>query len=256
MNINLEKAKEEFLKYTENYDLEDENIKRKQEHSLRVATISKQIAEKMKLSQKEIALATLIGILHDIARFEQYVRFKNYNVLSDFDHGDYAVEILNQDIRKYIETDEHDEIIKKAIKNHNKYKIEEGLSAKEEFFAKIIRDADKIDILYESTGIFWKNQEEKVNKSKLSEKIYNDVMKNKIIKIEKDRNYNTIDDMLITLAYTYDVNFKESYEIIQKENYINKTIQRFNFEDAETKEKVMQVINNLNKYITNKIQES
>ena len=55
MNINLEKAKEEFLKYTENYDLEDENIKRKQEHSLRVATISKQIAEKMKLSQKEIA---------------------------------------------------------------------------------------------------------------------------------------------------------------------------------------------------------
>lgn len=36
-----------------------------------------------------------------------------------------------------------------AIKNHNKYKIEDGLTSKEEFFAKLIRDADKIDILYE-----------------------------------------------------------------------------------------------------------
>ena len=71
--------------------------------------------------------------MHDIARFEQYARFKNYNVISNFDHGDYAVEILNKDMRKYIETDQYDDIIKIAIKNHNKYKIEEGLTEKQEF---------------------------------------------------------------------------------------------------------------------------
>lgn len=44
MIVNLEKSKEEFLKYTENYDLENGNIKRKQLHSLRVMRISKEIA--------------------------------------------------------------------------------------------------------------------------------------------------------------------------------------------------------------------
>lgn len=48
------------------------------------------------LSKEEIQLATLIGLLHDIGRFEQYVRFKNYGVIKEFDHGDYAVEILKK----------------------------------------------------------------------------------------------------------------------------------------------------------------
>ena len=32
MKINIEKAKDEFIKYTEKYNLEDEDIKRKQQH--------------------------------------------------------------------------------------------------------------------------------------------------------------------------------------------------------------------------------
>lgn len=249
MNIDLEKAKKEFIKYTEKYDLENKNIQGKQLHSLRVMEISTKIAEALELTQEEIDLATLIGLLHDIARFEQYVRFKNYNVISNFDHGDYAVEILNKDIRKYIETDKYDDIIKIAIKNHNKFKIEEGISSQQKIFAKIVRDADKIDILYEATEIFWRGKEEKINESKLSQEIYNAVNQRKLIKIEKDRKYNTIDDMLITLAYTFDINFKQSYQIIQKEDYINKTIKRFNFKEEQTKWKVEELIKNINDYI-------
>lgn len=54
MKIDLEKAKNEFLKYVENYDLEDENIKRKKFHSLRVMEISERIAKSLKLNQEEI----------------------------------------------------------------------------------------------------------------------------------------------------------------------------------------------------------
>ncbi len=252
MIVDIEKAKEEFLKYTSNYDLSEESIIRKQKHSLRVMEISKEIATKMYLSQEEIEIATLIGLLHDIGRFEQYKRYKNYMVISEFDHGDYAVEILNKDIRKYIVDSKYDNIIKKAIKNHNKYEIEKGLSEKEEFFAKLIRDADKIDILYECVEIFWKGKEHIVEKSTISDEIYNQFKENKIIKIEKDRNYNSIDDMLITLAYIFDINFKQSYEIIRENDYINRIIKRFNFEDLKTKEKVKELIAELNNYINNK----
>jgi len=132
MNINIGKAEKNFLKYTENYDLENDNIKRKQQHSLRVMQISTQIAKGLKLSEEEINLATLIGLLHDIARFEQYTQYKTYRDVDSIDHGDYGVQILEKDMRKYIETDQYDEIIKKAIKNHNKYQIEEGLNKTEE----------------------------------------------------------------------------------------------------------------------------
>lgn len=70
MIVNLEKSKEEFLKYTENYDLENESIKRKQLHSLRVMRISKEIASGLNLNDDEKQIAILIGLLHDIARFE------------------------------------------------------------------------------------------------------------------------------------------------------------------------------------------
>lgn len=249
MKIDIKKAQKEFLKYTERYDVKDEQIKLKRDHSIRVMQKAKQIAQTMELSEDEVELATLIGLLHDIARFEQYVRFKNYGVISNFDHGDYAVEILEKDIRKYIETDEYDNTIKTAIKNHNKYKIEEGLKEKELFFSKLIRDADKLDIFYECVDMFWKGKEETINNSQLSQEMYEAFLKNQMVIIEKDRDYDTIDDMLITLAYAFDINFKESYEILQKQDYINKTINRFNFKDAKTQEQMKILINNLNNYI-------
>ena len=150
MCINLKNAKQEFIRYTEKYDLNNEHIKGKQEHSIRVMNISRQIAESLKLTPEEIEVATLIGLLHDIARFEQYKKYGTFKDLESIDHGDFGAEILEKDIRKYIENNKYDEIIIKAVKNHNKFKIEEGLTYEEELFAKIIRDADKLDLFYHS----------------------------------------------------------------------------------------------------------
>lgn len=249
--IDLDKARENYKKYLSNYDLNADKIKSKVEHSYRVAEISRKIAKDMNLNEEKQQLAELIGLVHDIGRFKQYETFKNYNVISQFDHGDYGAELLSHEIRKYIETSKYDNIIIKAVKNHNKYKIEENLTDEELFFSKLIRDADKIDILYECLNIFWKDKEELINQSILSNEMYEQFKKQKLIKIEKDRNYNTIDDMLITLSYTFDINFKESYKYIKEQDYINKIMQRFKFKNIETKEKVKELINLLNKYIEN-----
>ena len=201
MEINIEKAQEEFIKYTKMYDLENEHIKRKQEHSIRVMKISKQIAEGLNLSQEEVEIATLIGLLHDIARFEQYTKYCTFEDLESIDHGDYGVDILDKEIRKYIETDKYDKIIKLAVKNHNKYKIEEGLTEKEELFAKIIRDADKIDIFYESVDMFWKGKEEEVNNSKISQPILEQFENRTQIKREKGKIIENLEEIVSVIAY-------------------------------------------------------
>ena len=254
--INLEKAKEEFLKYTENYNLENERIKGKQQHSLRVMQISEQIAKGLNLVQEEIELAALIGLLHDIARFNQYTQHQTFRDFESFDHGDYALTILEKDIRKYIETDKYDKIIKKAIKNHNKYQIEDGLTQKEKLFSKIIRDADKIDIFYESAEIFWKGKENEVEASKISKEILEQI-KNKVqIKKEKNRKLENIDEIILVIALIFDINFKPSFQIIKTENYINKILERYKMKDIETQEAIQQIKEVANKYLEEKIKES
>lgn len=239
MIVNLEKAKTEFLKYTENYDLTNENIRRKQGHSIRVMNISKQIAVELNLSDDQIQIAALIGLLHDIARFEQYTQYQTYNDNRSFDHGDYGVEILNKDMRKYIKTDKYDKLIKIAIKNHNKFEIEEGLNEEESLFAKIIRDADKIDILYEAVSMFWNGEEKDINNTEISSKVMEKIEERELIKRDKNKAFCGIDKVMSVLAFIFDINYKPSFKIIKENDYINKIIDRFEFKE---KEKVRNIV--------------
>lgn len=253
--IDIEKAKKAFIKYTENYDLKVEAIERKQKHSLRVMELSKKIATELKLSQDEIELATLIGLLHDIARFEQYTQYKTYRDADSFDHGDYGVEILNKDIRNYIDTDEYDKIIKCAVKNHNKYKIEEGLSKKEELFCNIVRDADKLDILYEILAIFWKEDKDKPNVeySKISNEVIKQIMEEK--PVMRKKGDDDLVKLLCTVAFVFDINFEISLEIIKNENYINNMLNSFDFKEEETKKQIELIKEKINNYIDERLKK-
>ena len=247
--IDIEKCKEEFINYVKKYDLEKDGIKRKYEHSLRVMEDSKKLAKILNLNNEEIEVATLIGLLHDIGRFDEYSIKKDNN----FDHGDHGVEILKKDnyILNYIDNEKYIEIILKSIKNHNKLEIEKDLDEKNLMFCKIIRDSDKIDILYEGVYIFWNKKEEKENveTTKFGKYMEEEFIKQKQIKRLSNIKNDTIDGLFMLLSYVYDINFKETLQMIKKENYINKILSRFNFKDEIIKEQVNKFKDILNKYI-------
>lgn len=250
--IDIEKAKKEFTKYTNQFDINNSEIARKIGHSFRVMEISNQVAQSLELEEEQIRLATLIGLLHDIARFEQMKQYNTFRDCDSIDHGDYGVEILNKDIRKYIDANKYDTIIKTAIKNHNKFSIEEGLTEEELLFVKIIRDADKTDIFYESIDMFWKNEENQIENETISENILNQFRKNLLIK-RTTGTHKKIDSMITILAFIFDINFKPTFEILKKEDYINKMIDRFDFKNQETKEKMEEIRKIANVYIEEKI---
>lgn len=253
--IDIEKAIKEFIKYTENYDLKAEAIERKQKHSLRVMEISKKIATELKLNEEEIKLATLIGLLHDIARFEQYAQYKAYRDADSFDHGDYGVKILNKDIRNYIDTDEYDKIIKCAVKNHNKYKIEDGLTEKERLFCKIVRDADKLDIFFEAETMFWKNDIDRINVEKctITDEIMEPILNKETIKIKKGDN--ELVRLLSMIAFVFDINFKPSLSIIKNKKYIDNILNSFEFKDENTKKQIELIKEDVNNYIDERLKK-
>lgn len=253
--IDIEKAKEEFERYTSKYDRKEEHIERKIFHTYRVVEFCEKIAIDLKMSNEEVQLAKLIGLLHDLARFDQYTIYQTFSDLVSRDHGEWAVQILEKDnyIRKYIEDEVYDDIIKKSIYNHNKYAIEKNVNSREATFCKIIRDADKLDIMYEAIELFWKQEKDKIEKEEISFEVFQDFMQRKIIN-NKDVKLE-IDAVIRTIAFIYDYNYKKSYEIITDNDYINRIIDRFNFERIETKRKMELIREQSNDYINKKIQK-
>ena len=244
--IDLEKAKNEFINYTNNYDLNNPHITRKIYHSLRVMEASKKIAENLNLTKEQIELATLIGLLHDIARFEQRKRYGTYYDKKSVDHGDLAVELLEENnfIRTFIEDDKYDEIIKVAIKNHNKYEIE-PLEEEKLLQAKIIKDADKIDIFYQLAYQFAKDKQA-IENSEISEDYINQLKQGKCIYRNADES--AIDELVLITSFIYDIHFDSSLKLIKEENYIGKMFEQFNFNE-KTKKQVEEILEIANSFL-------
>ena len=238
--INIENAKKEFLEYVKNYDSTNPNIHRKIYHSLRVMECSKAIAESLNLNEEQVDLATLIGLLHDIARFKQY---KIYNSFSDknIDHGDNAIKILEEDniIRKFIKEDKYDDIIKNAIRNHNKFKIQDGLDEMSLVYSKIIRDADKLDIFYEGVEMFWETEEEKqiISQDSIS-KDYLEKVKLQECILKTTQKRSLLDRVVFIITLIFDINFKYSFKYILENDFVNKILDKFVYEKDSTRNQI------------------
>ena len=86
-------------------------------------------------------------------------------------------------------------------------KIESNLTEEELFFTKFIRDVDKIDIFrQEATSFEWQ-----YNKT-MSRKVRTVFYKHQLID-SKDLVSKT-DSLIMQLAFIYDINFQESFELL------------------------------------------
>ena len=131
--INMQKARIAFKEYLSNFDNQnDPGFNLKVVHTYHVVDNAIMISKKLGLSEEEINLAALIGLLHDIGRFDELKNLKKFDSVGN-DHAKFASKLLFEEnlINNFIDTDKYNNIIKKAIENHNKKQIEDGLSDKE-----------------------------------------------------------------------------------------------------------------------------
>ena len=149
VNVSISKFEsyiESFNELTENQKI---NFEIKKEHSLRVADLALFLAEKLVFTEEQKQAAFLSGLLHDIGRFQQLIEYDTFNDEKSADHADLAVKIIEEGTFLEDIGPDFKNLILVAIQNHNKFKIQDGLSVQEMELAKLLRDADKIDILKE-----------------------------------------------------------------------------------------------------------
>lgn len=208
----------EFEEYVfNNYDMKNPKIYGKYYHSKRVAIMSKKIAQELNFSYHDVLLATQIGLLHDIARFYEYKKYKSYNIKNNFDHGLYAVYLLKKDnfVRKFNINTADEDILYAAIFNHNKYAIENKYANNK--FCKLIRDADKADILYRISSS--EKFESNFKGMNISIKVNNAFNNQSPIDSANVKTY--ADYVLFILGFIFDLNYKETIKIIYKRNYLD-----------------------------------
>lgn len=218
-----------FKDYTNQFTLKKEkdqkNIDLKIKHSWRVTADMREIISSMKLKKEDKYLAQIIALFHDIGRFKQYKKHRTFSDYDSEDHGDLGAKLIKENNLIADLSLKKQDIIYKAVREHNKAELKkENFRNKEElFFARLIRDADKLDIF----NIFVERYKKKSQKDyiiklldepEISDDIYNKALKGEAINYDQ---LQTINDLkIMQLAWIYDINFKETKNIIKKRKYL------------------------------------
>ena len=243
--MNIELIKSNFKKYVETFDMNEKAIERKYYHSLRVMEIATDIARHNNFDEDDIEISTIVGLLHDYARFPQWTKYKTYNDINSEDHADWAVKLLFEkgDIKNFtLEVKYYDEIYD-AIKNHNKYILPDYLSKHNIRISNVIRDADKLDIFYIfSTTKDLIPEDDEI----ISEDVKIDFYNNQ--NIDRRKVKNNSDNILLDLSMIYDLNFIYSYKYIKDNRLIEKI-----FDGIENKEKYREYFEYIIKFINKKV---
>ena len=257
--IDIKKAKNAFKEYVKNYDIKNKKIQLKIAHIERTAEISRKIAEGLKLEEEKVKLAKLIGLLHDIGRFEQVRKYNTFVDHLSENHAQIGVDVLfkNGEIREFIEDDKYDKIIELAIINHNKDKkdLPQNLSKDEELFVKLIRDSDKTDILYiltfENEKTVWDS--DNLEEEKFTEEIYNEFMNDRAIKYSNMKTH--ADRLIANFAYVFDFNYDFALNYVYEKGYFDSIYKRFNFKDEQTKKWFNEIYQETIRYIKERLKK-
>lgn len=220
-----------FSDYVKTFKTEDSGIRKsivlKELHTQRVCAEIVNIGKQLELKNDALNLAEAIGLLHDVGRFEQYTVYGTFKDKKSVNHAELGVEILERfNVLKDVSCRSRD-IIMRSVRYHNRISLPVEETPECLFYAKLIRDADKLDILKVVTEHYHSSSAEKVGAIELgfpdtagvSEEVYSDLMNKRIVDMKNVRNLN--DFKLLQVGWVFDINFRPTINSIKTRGYLD-----------------------------------
>jgi len=228
----MDTLKHWFDTYTHGFDSEDpmvqEGMDLKHDHTLRVCENILDIGRSLGLCADDLHIAETIALFHDIGRFEQYRRYKTFSDHQSEDHAALGITIIhNQKLLSGFDP-ETAEIILHAVKHHNRFALPDETNGRPLFFLKMLRDADKADILRVMTNHYLtagNTRNPAISLSlpdtpEISDKIHEDLCQGQPA---DTRDVKTLNDLkLLQTGWVYDLNFPRTFELIHEKGYLGK----------------------------------
>lgn len=207
------------------------NFTIKKEHSLRVVELSASLAASLKLTGDDFQVAYLAALFHDIGRFKQLAEYHTFDDSKSVDHADLSVSLLKEsDIIRQTGC-AGEELVFYAIEFHNKFELPKNLSERELLHARLLRDADKLDILHVLTTYYTDKNSvpnhtltwELPKGNSVSPNVAREIMAGKLV--SKKEVISELDVKVMQLSWVYDLNFKPSFEYLLKMRFLEKIYQ-------------------------------
>lgn len=242
--INREAAQKVFDTYVNQFDVQDDKVRLKIEHTARVTALCERIARSLQLSEEDVNLAWVMGLLHDVGRFEQLKDFGTFNDAQSIDHAKYGVKLLFDEghIRDYIEDETCDDLIRTAIWNHNVFRMPEELTERELLFCQILRDADKIDILRVNVEIpietIYNCTTEELKQAIVTEEVLKSFAEEHAV--EHRFKKTPVDHVVGHASLVFELVYPISICIVEEQGYLEKIL-HFSSENVRTKEQFARI---------------
>ena len=242
--INRKNVINAFAEYVRNYDPSDEKIKLKIDHTYRVAGLCQRIAESLGLSEPDVDIAWLLGMLHDIGTF---------NDVQSVDHAEFGADLLfkeglirkfaegyyeecelarsgNEEAEQIIKNNEHHNkdtgLIEMAIRQHNKYRVKEDLTERQRMFCDILRDADKVDIFKVNADIpmeiIYDVTTEELKNGVITKEVLESFYKKETVL--KSVRRSAVDNIVGHISLLFELVYKESYRQAKEQGYVYKLL--------------------------------
>ncbi len=235
-NAQLETLKRWFTDFVAGFYTEDDafinrHVQLKECHTHRVCNEMRQLAAVLEMNENDRQIAGTIALLHDVGRFPQIQIYRTYKDEDSENHCLLALKVLAEHRVLADLPDDERAIVEKAIEFHG-VKDLPTLDERTMHFAKLIRDADKIDIfdllikyyrqLAEDPENFGKEVIEYSTSPECNPEILDALMNHKLIHYEQIKTIN--DAKLMQLGWVYDICFDWSLKQIHSRNYLQTII--------------------------------
>ncbi|MFZ5951812.1 MAG: HD domain-containing protein [Candidatus Rifleibacteriota bacterium] len=203
------------------------NIQLKLDHTLRVCQEMKALSSSIGLGEELSRLAEVSALFHDVGRFEQFRQFKTFADRNSTNHASLGLQIVDQFNLLKDFSPNSQSLVKTAIACHNLAEIPADTGGDALLLARLLRDADKLDI-WKVVTEYYQSSHQLRNKSieldlpdhsVVSEAVLNDVLAGKIIRNTELKSLN--DFKLLQLGWVFDLNFPHSLGEFKKRGYLN-----------------------------------
>lgn len=217
-----------FANYIKPFYADDEtaqaHFRLKENHTARVCEQCLAIGQSLGLSAPQLRLAEAIGLFHDIGRFRQYQQYRTFNDARSTDHGELAVRILKEsNILSCLPPGEQKTILF-AVICHNKRHLPPIRSEKTLVLAKLIRDADKLDIFElitsDDPAIRMLPSPELPTDRRCSPAVIADLLAGRMARFEDIQT--SADQLLFRLSWAYNLYFPYTARRILNKHYFEK----------------------------------
>jgi putative nucleotidyltransferase with HDIG domain len=220
-----------FRDYVRHYYSDDPDYQAmvvlKEEHTVRVCREVLDIARSLDLAGEELYLAETMALFHDIGRFEQLARYGTFADFKSENHALLGVRILREEGILDILPDVDRRLILAAVFWHNRAAPPpEGGRGRLPFFARLLRDGDKLDIWRVVTFDYKRAGGPRntilglglPDDPRISSKVMEEILAGEQVSSHNLRTRN--DFKLMQLSWIYDINFFYTFRQVLEREYL------------------------------------